>query len=204
MSRPGDHVERNLVGVDLAGHFAAPHVGLNLRLEFIDRIHPGAGDGLVGRGEVTFQAERPVQRPKRHQRDRGRAVGVGDDALVVPQPLRIDFRNDQRHISVHPVGRTLVDHDTARLDRIGRKGPGDRALGCKKRHVDRGEHPGPSFLDRVFAARAFGNLADRPRRGEQPQRGHREISGVQELQQFLTGGAGRADDGDINGCFVHR
>ena len=169
---------------------------INLRNQFVYNIARALE-------AITAPVMRPVQRPQRHQRDGRRAIRIGDDAFVVPQPLRVDLRNHERDFRVHAIMGALVDHETARFHRIRRQGARDRAAGGEKRHVDRGEHPGFGLLDRVGVARTADHLAHRPRRGEEPQRSHGEVAIVQEPKQLLTDGARRADDSDINGCVFH-
>ncbi len=57
-----------------------------------------------------------MQRLKRHNQLRGRAVRVRDDvALSVSiNRIRVHFRHDQRNVGLHPVERGIVDHDAAR------------------------------------------------------------------------------------------
>ena len=66
----------------------ALRVRLDLRLELVDRVRARAGNGLISRRKITLQAKRPVQRPQRHERDGRRAVGIGDDSLVLAQAPR--------------------------------------------------------------------------------------------------------------------
>jgi hypothetical protein len=65
--------------------------------------------------------------------------------------------------------------------------------------------PGFASATVIRPARARQLLAGRARRGVQAQFAERKIPLVQQLQQFLTDGAGRADDADCEGGrFAHR
>ena len=119
------------------------------------------------------------------------------------QLLRIDFRNHERHVRVHPVVRTFVDDETPRLHRIRGQRPSHRAARGEKRHVDAGEPAQLSFLDRIGFPRTDHSLSRRPRRGKEPQRSHGEVARMQELKQLLTDSARGADDTDIDGSDFH-
>ena len=94
----------------------------------------------------------------------------------------------------------LVDDEAPGLHGVGGEGTCHRAARGEERHVDVGENAGFGLLHGVFTARVLDHLAGRPRRGEKPQRGQRELAVVQELEELLTDGAGGADDPDIDGC----
>jgi hypothetical protein len=66
----------------------------------------------------------------------------------------------------------------------------------------------PGFASSTVSVRPLNTtvrLADRPGRGEEPERGNREAALLEEAQQLLTDGACGADDADREGCrLVHR
>ena len=80
--------------------------------------------------------EHLVQRVKRHERDGGRAIGVGDDARVQFHVGRVDFWDDQRHRVVHTERTGVVDHHATRLRRDGRELFRDAAASTEQRDVD--------------------------------------------------------------------
>jgi hypothetical protein len=96
------------------------------------------------------EAEAAVQGPEPHERDRGRAVRIGDDPLVAPQSLGIDLGNHKRDVGIHPERRTLVDDEASRLHCVGRQRTGDRTARGEERNVDIGKHAGLGLLDDPF------------------------------------------------------
>ena len=130
------HVEGDLVRIDLACDRLALDDLVHLPLQFRDGLGAGAGHGLVAGGEDALAAERLVQRIERHQRDGRGAVRVGDDALVPLHVRRVDLRHHQRHVVVHAEGAGIVHHHAAGLGGDGRKLLRDAAAGAEQRDVD--------------------------------------------------------------------
>jgi len=64
-----------------------------------------------------------VQGPNRHNGNNRRAIRVGNNALVLVNVLRIDFRHNQRHIRVHAEGGGIIDDDGSGFDSRGGKFP---------------------------------------------------------------------------------
>ena len=60
-----------------------------------------------------------MQRPGGNQADDGRAVGIGDKAVMPLDVVGIDLGHDQRHLRIHAEGVAVVDHDGAALDGLG-------------------------------------------------------------------------------------
>lgn len=57
-----------------------------------------------------------MQRPRGNQADDGRAVGIGDKAVMPLDIVGIDLGHDQRYLGIHAEGMAVVDHDGAALD----------------------------------------------------------------------------------------
>ncbi len=91
---------------------------------------------------------RLVQRPERHAHDDRRAIRHRDDALVILQVARVDFRHDQRHVGLHAKRGRIVDHHRARL--LAGVGEFARAgrPGAEERVIDIGKRRGAQFLHR--------------------------------------------------------
>ena len=76
------HVESDLVRINLSRHRLLLDDLVHLALQFGDGLGARARYGLVAGGEDAFAGEGRVQRIERHQRDGGGAVRIGNDALV--------------------------------------------------------------------------------------------------------------------------
>jgi hypothetical protein len=73
-----------------------------LPFQFLDCARAAAGNGLIACGENPANAENAVQRVKCHQRDRRRAIRIGNQTAVPPHILRIDFGDNERHVRLQP------------------------------------------------------------------------------------------------------
>ena len=60
--------------------------GLGLREQLVHRLLAGARDRLVGRDHDALDPRHVVQRLQRHDHLDGRAVRIGDDALLADSP----------------------------------------------------------------------------------------------------------------------
>ena len=76
------HVERDLVRINFLRHRLAGDDLATCRFNSSIALRARAGHGLVAGGKNPLHAERLVQRIQRHQRDRRRAIRIGDDAVV--------------------------------------------------------------------------------------------------------------------------
>ncbi len=97
-----DEVERDALGKLLGLDVADGEHRLGLVEQLVHRLLAGAGDRLIGRDHDALDARLVVQRLERHHELRGRAVGVGDDALLAEARDRvgIDLRHHQRHVGI--------------------------------------------------------------------------------------------------------
>ena len=89
-----------------------------------------------------------MKRIQRHQRNRGCAIWIRDNTALLPRIFRIDFRNNERHMRLHPEGRGIVDHDGVGLAGDWHKLARDVAAGAEKGDVDIIERTLAEFLDR--------------------------------------------------------
>jgi len=77
-----------------------------------------ARSGLVGRDAHAAQSRRVVQRLQHAgQWDRA-AVRVGQDPVVLGDPIAVHLRHDERDAGLQPVRRRLVDRDRAAADGV--------------------------------------------------------------------------------------
>ena len=121
------HVERDRLGErprrrELHGGAVVGQLGravghlLDLLVELGDAGQAGAGDGLVGGGDQRDESGLVVQRAQHRHRGHRGAVRVGDDALGRgARGVRVDLRDDERDVRVHPPGGRVVDDDGARV-----------------------------------------------------------------------------------------
>ena len=133
-----DHVERDLLG-EFLGRLVIGRVvdRFGLVPQFIHTLFASARYRLIGRDDNALDACAVVQRLERHNHLRGGTVGVGDDVLlgIAHDRIGVHFRHDERHVGVIAIERRVIDHDTARLGRLG-----GVDLGCvrpdgEQRHV---------------------------------------------------------------------
>ncbi len=88
---------------------------LGLREQLVHRVLAGARDRLIGRHHHARDLGLVVQRLERHHELRGRAVRIGDDALLAEarDGVGIDLGHDQRNVGVVAPVRGIIDHDGA-------------------------------------------------------------------------------------------
>ena len=211
-AQPRHHVEGQCLGVDLRldrrrrGGTAVDKVVLadavDLGMELVHALLPGAAGGLEGGADHRRQPEGVVQRLGREHDRHRRAVRVRHDALAdVVERIGVDLRHDQRDLGVHAPRRRVVDHEGARRGEARRPLARGRAAGAEQRHVE--------ALDRLVGQRLDDHVADllagRARGGE----GHDVVGGkaaaLEQREQERAHGAGGAHDGDPhanspNGC----
>ncbi len=190
-------VEGDLVRVNFFDHLAVLRPSAGLLLQLGDPGRPTARDGLVSRCDDRLQAKGLVQRVKPHQRDDRRAIRIGDDALVRESRIRIDFRNHQGYLRIHPESRAIIDHDTAALGgllpkKFRLRGPRTEDAGIQPLETLRSR-----FLYRPGLVSVGLRLTSRAGRGEQAQFRQREIPLVKKTNEFLTDCAGRSEDSDF-------
>ena len=88
---------------------------LGLREQLVHRLLAGARDRLIGRDHDARDLGLVVQRLERDHELRGRAVRIGDDALLAEARDRVgvDLGHDQRNVGVVAPARGVIDHDRA-------------------------------------------------------------------------------------------
>ena len=104
-----------------------------------------------------------MQRPRGNQADDGRAVGVGDKAVMPLDVVGVDLGHDQRHLGVHAEGMAVVDHDGAALDGLGQQLLGDIVAGSAEYDVAALKGLGASLFDHNLLAAELDGLARRAR-----------------------------------------
>jgi hypothetical protein len=107
---------------------------------------------LVGTHDDATDAAYVVERLHGDDHLRGRAVGAGDDAFVIANRVRVDLRNDQRHVGIHPPVPAFVDDDATALDGPGSEIAGDLVGRAADGEIHAVERFGFELFDRVFAA----------------------------------------------------
>ena len=124
-------------------------VGRGLLVQFMQALLTGPRDRLVGADDHSPDPEGVVQGFQGHDHLDGRAIGVGDDALVLGDVVRIDLGDDQRNLRVHPEGARIVDDHRAGLRGDRAELPRDRSGRARKDDVDALERRGNERLDRI-------------------------------------------------------
>jgi hypothetical protein len=199
----GEGVERDLAGEDGALGRGGLHLHrVDLVLELLEREAAGAADGLVGRDDDALDLRRVVDRLERHDHlDRG-AVGVRDDALVLPDVARVDLRDDERRAGVHAPGAGVVHDHGALLGEERRVLLGDRRPGAEEREVELLDPLGRQAHDAARLAVDVEDLALRLGRGVEDDFRAGELPLLDALDELEADRARGADDGDAIG-FAH-
>jgi hypothetical protein len=190
-------IEGDRMRVNFGGGRAFFGCRLYLRSQFFDGARPAAGYGLVTGGHHAPHAKREVKRVKRHERDGGRAVRIGNQSAMLPDIVAVDLGDHERHVRVHPEHGGIIDNDCAGLAGDRCKFPGDVAAGAEKGNVDsgkgfRGKFGGGDLLGAEGDGRSCRTL------GAQRTQGlDRKRAPLQNAQQFNTHRASRANHRDV-------
>jgi hypothetical protein len=198
-----EDVERVRVRQDLRLKAPAGKAGAGRLQQFLHRGGAGAACGLIGRQDQALDAVLLVDRPQRHQRRDRRAVWNGDDTPVLPDSVRVDLGDHQRHVRVHSEGGGIVDHDGAGFGRDRRKSPGNATAGREQRDVDAVERALIQLLDHDGLPAEIDRLAGRAGARQRFQSPHRKTALVQGGDELGADGAGHAGNGD-NGIILRR
>ena len=141
------------------GNFLAAAQGDQLSLELSHTGSASARSRLVRRDDHALHAGELMQRPRRNQADDGRAVGVGDKAVMPLDVVGIDLGHNQRHLGIHAEGVAVVDHDGAALDGLGQQLLGDIVTGSAEYDVAALKGLGASLFDHDLLAVELNGLA---------------------------------------------
>ena len=117
--------------------------------------------------------------------------------MVLLHVLRIDFRDDQRHIRVHPERRGAINKHTARLDDGRGQLLRDVVLCGAQDNVDTFKCAVARFLDLDRLAAERHGLPGASGAGQRAQLRDGEAALFQDLHHFLADGARRAQD-----CYI--
>ena len=128
----GNEVVHQLVLEGLHFERLALRVGADLVLELVEPRLARARRRLVGRRDYALQALRLVERGDGLEHDRGRAVGVRDDAFVPVEVLGVHLRHDERDLGILAERAGVVDHLRSGLDDGVLELDRDIRLACEK------------------------------------------------------------------------
>ena len=135
-----------------------------------------------------------MQRPRGNQTDNGRAVGVGDEAVMPLDIVGIDLGHDQRHLGIHTEGMAVVDHDGAALDGLRQQLLGDIVAGSAEHDVAALKGLGASFLNHDLLAAELNGLARGACTCQQLELADRELLLVEALEHLGAHGSRRAQN----------
>ena len=196
----GDQVHGELVGkgIGRAHRLAGGHAA-GLAVELVEAGLAGARGRLVGGADDALEAPSPMERPEGHDADDGRAVGVGDDALLdVLHVLGVDLGDDQGHVGVHAPGVGVVDAEGAGGRRDGQLLLGQVVAHGREEDVELAVALGCGDLDGDLLP-AEGHGAPRVHaalRGEGHDLLHGEIALLEALQHLRAHDARCTQDAD--------
>ena len=160
------------------GSAAGQHLA-GLGFQLFHGAGAGAAYGLVRRDDEAPHPAVLVQGPDDDDHDDGRAVRVGDDAVVGAQIIGIDLGHDERHVRIHAERRGVVDDDGTCLEGMRDVLLAHRAAGRGQDDVDPCEGVCRQFLNRQRVAFERHGFAGGTRRGQQTQLVQRKIAFVE-------------------------
>ena len=131
-----EHVEQRGAPEHLRLHRLPSHPLSRLLLQLQHRGKSGSTHRLIAAGGESREAEQPVQRRRRHQRDDRGAVRIGDQCGSRGKQMRVDLRHHQRHGWVHAEGARVVHHHGARGDEAWRPLAARGGIGGQDRHIN--------------------------------------------------------------------
>ena len=200
-----DEVEEDLVRERLCRERFALRVSFCLRFKLRKPFGTRAGYRLIGGGDERFNGRDPRDGRKRHQRDDGGAVGVGDDAVVLERIAGVDLRHDERHIRVKAEGAGIVHKHRARSFDGGGKALCDVVFRRAEHDVHAFKRRVAGFLDDDFPPCKGNGLARAARACKQAQLCNGEVALGKHFDHLLPDGARCAEDGYVIKLFLfHR
>ena len=150
-----------------------------------------AADCLVGADDHAADSGCVVERLQRESHLCRRAVRAGDDPLRVERVLRVDLRNDQRHVVVHTEVARLIDHLATGGDRVRQVFSGNFVWRAGNDEIDTLERGGFQQFNRVVLTFELDRRPSTASRCQEPirLREHRPL--FQQLQHDATDRARR-------------
>ena len=192
-------VERDLVRKRLDGKVLAVQVLARLLVKLVHRLEARTTCGLVGAHDDALDATREiVERLERDDHLDGRAIGIGDDARMPLEVLRVDLGDDQRHVIVDAKRARVVDHDTSRIHHGLAIFLGGVASAGKQRDVDALEARRRHLFDHELPIAKLDGATSRTSRGKRLDLGRREFALREYLEHLAsdnTRGACHGNDG---------
>ena len=197
-----NQVESDLVREDLGLVGFTLSQCIHLVLQLHRTFCTCTGNGLISRGGHGADGGDGVQGIDSSQGDDGGAVGVTDNAIVPSYILGVNLGNDQRHLGIHTESRGVIHkHSACGLD-SGSKTLSDIVLGSAQDDVHALKSGVASFLNGDFLALEHQSLAGTAAACQRDQLAHGEVALLQNLDHFLTYGAGSTENS--NGIGLHK
>ena len=172
-------------------HLTALAVSLGLIGELVNALLTGAGNSLIGRNDDTFNACQVIQRLQCHNHNNGRAVRVGNNALVLQDVLGVNLRHNQRHFGVHTEGAGVINNNGTGFHSVRSKFLGN-ATACEQSNINALEGVLGGLLHSICFAHKFNLLACAALGSQQTQFCKWEVSFFNKLQKFSTNSTGSA------------
>ena len=152
----------------------------NLLFELCHSFLAATGYGLIRGDNYTFDFGNIIKRLQCHNHDNGRAVRIGDNALMLGNGFRIDFRHNQRNFRVHAEGTGVIDnHGTGFYSGRRKFLAGTATSEQGDIHILEGIHRG--FLNGIFLAHKLDFLASTALRSQHFEVSKREIALLNEI-----------------------
>ena len=166
-------------------HFATLSISLGLVGELVNALLASARNSLVGGNNNTFNASQIIERLQSHNHDNGGAVGVGNNALMLQNILRVNLGHNQRYLRVHTEGAGVIDNHSASLHSVGSKLLRDAAA-SKESNINAFKGILGSLLHGIGFAHELNFLACATSGSQKTELCKREVTLFDEFQEFAT------------------
>src|SRR3569833_986797 len=182
-----DHMCLNSPGSPMGQAFAAQQRD-GLLDELLDSLTPGAGYRLVSGHVDALDSDGVVNGLERYHELNGRAVGIRDDIAVFVRGdgVRIDFRDNQRHVVVVTELGSVVDDDATGGGGFRRVFTRDRGARRKESDVGFAEVEAGELLDGQATPLEIHALPERAVARQEMLLGYREVTLFEHLDHCLT------------------
>ena len=174
-------------------------LALDSVFQILISAEPRAGNRLIGGIDDALDLIEVVQRLEGYHGLDGGAVGVGDDALVPIDILRVYFGNDQRNGFIHAPCAGIIDDNSSRLCRHWSKFQASVAARAEQGNVNVFSIKAGfrQFLHDIIPAKKCNLFSGAPLGGEEIIVFHGQLALLQNLKELAPYHAGCTNDCNV-------
>ena len=115
----GEQIESDLGGKHFLLHRFIICPGPQLLFEFLHRTGACAGNGLIGGNHNTLDVSCTMDWVQSYHHLDRRTVGIGNQSLMLKCLFRINLRNHQGDLFIHPESTAVIDHHRTGIHCMG-------------------------------------------------------------------------------------